>query len=120
MCGAGRVGEAVAGEALEQEGHAFEAVAAVGETGVAEETDHGLIELHPRRRLRAVGRDRALGTLGRDRAGAVSEQQAGEGLKANRSSAPGARPSSAVAAIPVSEDSPSNRACAMPQRLSAV
>jgi hypothetical protein len=51
---------------------------------VGEEPDHRLVDLQAARRLRAVGRDRALGTLGGDRAGAVRHQQADQDLERQR------------------------------------
>ena len=68
-------------ELLDQVGDALVAVAAVRVAGVREEADQRLVELHALGLLRAVGRDRALGALRRDRAGAVGQQQADQRLE---------------------------------------
>ncbi|MBK9685584.1 MAG: hypothetical protein IPO59_20705, partial [Betaproteobacteria bacterium] len=81
MVGAAGVGQVDTAELLEQEGHAFEAVAAMGITAVAEEAQHGLVQLHTPRLLGAVGRHRALGALGRDGARSVGQQQPDQGLE---------------------------------------
>ena len=63
-----RVLQAAALELLEQVGDALVAVAAVRVAGVGEKADQRLVELHALGLLGPVGRDRALGTLRRDRA----------------------------------------------------
>ena len=73
--------EPAALELLDQVGDALVAVAAVRVAGVREEADQRLVELHPLGLLGAVGRDRALGALGRDGAGPVGQQQADQGLE---------------------------------------
>ncbi len=80
----GRVGEALVLELVEQEGHALEAVAAVRVAGVGQEADHRLVDLHPLGRLRAIGRDRALGALGRDRPRPVRDQEPDQDLQGPR------------------------------------
>ena len=84
MVRVGRVLQVGAAETFEQEGHALEAVAAVAVAGVRQEADHRLVDLHAAGRLRAIGRDRALRALRRDRAGAVGDQQAGQDLQRTR------------------------------------
>ena len=49
--------------------------------GVGEEADQRLVQLHALRLLGAVGRDRALRALRRDRTGAIREQQAHQRLE---------------------------------------
>ena len=53
----------------------------MGEAGVTEKTQQGLVELDPRGSLGAVRGDRALRALRRDRTGAVGEQEAGQGAE---------------------------------------
>ena len=70
--------------------------------------DHGLVELHPLRGLGAVGGDRTLGTLGRDRAGAVGEQEAEQDLigqqLARAGAAPGQRQAGQLGGAPAAQD----------------
>ena len=68
-------------ELLDQEGDALVAVSAVGVAGMGQEPDQRLVELHALRRFRPVGRDRALGALGRDGARPVRQEQADQGLE---------------------------------------
>ena len=77
-----RVFQAGVAELVEQEGDALVAVAAVRVAAVGQKTDQRLVELHPLRRLRAVGRHRALDALDADGARAVAgQQQADQGLE---------------------------------------
>ena len=89
-------------ELVEQERDALEAVAAVAKPVWVSKPTIALLICTRSGRLRAVGRHRALGPLGRDRARAVGEQQPDQHLQANSSSGAGrspvmARPASSVA-----------------------
>ena len=70
----GRILQVLVLELFEQESHAFEAVAAMAVARMGQEADHRLVELHASGCLRAIGGDRALGALRRDRARAVRDQ----------------------------------------------
>ena len=80
----GRILQALVLELVEQERHPLEAVAAVAVAAVGEKADHRLVDLHPPRRLRPVGRDRALRSLRRDRSRPIRDQQADEDLQRQR------------------------------------
>lgn len=67
-------------EALEQEGHVLEAVAAMRVTRVRKKAYHRLCQSHSLRRLETVRR-RTLSALRGDRARSVREQQAHECLE---------------------------------------
>ena len=68
-------------ELADQELHAFEAIASVGEAGVREEADHRLIDLHAIRRFGTIRRHCALAPLRGDRARAVGDDESQEHLE---------------------------------------
>ena len=84
MIGIGRVLEVRAAELGDNEIHALVAVAAMAVAGVGQAAEHGLVDLHPAGCLRPVGRDRALGALGRDGARPVRDQEPDQHLQRQR------------------------------------
>ena len=76
-----RIGELDVLEALEEEGHAFVAVATVGVAGVGEKPDKRLVELDASRRLRAVGGRGTFRTLSGDCTRTVGQKQSHQRLE---------------------------------------
>src|SRR6202030_4258105 len=60
VLGIARVGETAIAELVDQKGDPLIAISTMSKAGVAEEPDHGFVQLHPLRRLGAVRGDSAL------------------------------------------------------------